>query len=130
MSKPMPQLTEQDYWDEVHAGEQREFSSTVPLDQPSEFPLTQRLARAIKKCLGKTTLERMTAYDDYLLWNVILPNFLPPLKGANSVEIGSAPGEYSVEFARRFGCTPYGVEYSPVGVQLNREVFSQNGFNP
>ena len=126
----MSKLTEQTYWDAIHVGEQSQFSTTVLNAQREHLPLRKRLTRAAKEILGSTTLDRMSAYDDYLLWNVLLPRFLPALKGASSVEIGSAPGDYSVEFCKRHGCIPHGVEYSTVGVELNRDVFAKNGFNP
>jgi 2-polyprenyl-3-methyl-5-hydroxy-6-metoxy-1,4-benzoquinol methylase len=89
-----------------------------------------KLGACLKKLLGPNIRERMSAYDDYLLWNVILPKTLPNIAGARFVEIGSAPGDYSVQFSKRHGCIPYGVEYSQSGAELNRQVFKENGFNP
>jgi SAM-dependent methyltransferase len=72
----------------------------------------------------------MSAYDDYLLWEVILPQYVPRMNGAVVVEIGSAPGEYVSRFSRNHGCVPYGIEYSEIGVEVNRRVFSKHGYNP
>ena len=134
VSKPMPdfasKLTAQAYWDAIHAVEQQQFSNGVLIQEGSRVPVSKRITRALKRALGAKIVERISAYDDYLLWDVILPKYLPNLKGSKSVEIGSAPGDYSVQFCKRHGCIPYGVEYSSVGVGINRDVFRQNGFNP
>ncbi len=112
-------LTERKYWDSIHVSEQLRISDSAD----------QKFFGALKKILGSRLVGRMSGYDDYLLWNVILPKALPNVSGAKFVEIGSAPGEYSVEFSKRQGCIPFGVEYSSVGVEVNREVFRQNGFS-
>lgn len=43
-------------------------------------------------------------------------------------EIGCAPGHKLVDFARRYGYQPYGVEYTAVGVQTARETFIKHHF--
>ena len=126
----MSKLTEKTYWDCIHAEEQDRFSSGSLTKEAFHLPGRDTITVSLKKLLGGTVLERISAYDDYLLWNVILPKALPNINGAKFVEIGSAPGDYSVEFSKRFGCIPYGIEYSAGGVELNRNVFKQNGFNP
>jgi 2-polyprenyl-3-methyl-5-hydroxy-6-metoxy-1,4-benzoquinol methylase len=123
-------LTRRNYWDSVHVGEQEQFSAAVPVKAEHNLTFSKRFAGALKKFLGKTVLDRLSNYDDYLLWNVILPGALPNLNGAACLEIGSAPGDHVVQFSRAYGCTPYGVEYSSVGVELNREVFRQNNVDP
>jgi SAM-dependent methyltransferase len=72
----------------------------------------------------------MSAYDDHLLWEVIFPKYLTQMQEARVLEVGSAPGEFLVQFARRFGCIPHGLDYSEVGVEVNKQVFGRNGFNP
>jgi SAM-dependent methyltransferase len=52
------------------------------------------------------------------------------MNGAAAVEIGSAPGDYIVRFSQGHDCVPYGIEYSEVGVEVNRRVFSRHGFDP
>jgi SAM-dependent methyltransferase len=126
----MSTLASKPHWDSVHTGEQRRFLSGNLTTEALRLRGKDTITAGIKKLLGNHIVERMSGYDDYLLWDVILPNALPSLKGAKVLEIGSAPGEYSVEFSKRHGCIPYGVEYSDVGVEVNREVFKQNGFNP
>ena len=126
----MSKLAPRTYWDYIHAQEQKRFSSGSLTKEAFHLPGKDTITATLKKLLGSTVLERMSAYDDYLLWNVITPKALPDIRGAKFVEIGSAPGDYSVAFSKRHGCTPYGVEYSAGGVELNRNVFEQNGFNP
>jgi 2-polyprenyl-3-methyl-5-hydroxy-6-metoxy-1,4-benzoquinol methylase len=126
----MPALAKRKYWDYIHSGENKRFEDGNLTTEAFRFPAENQLKAALKKLLGPKLRERMSAYDDYLLWDVILPKFLPNIRGAKFIEIGSAPGDYSVQFSKRFGCIPYGVEYSEGGVKLNREVFKENSFNP
>lgn len=120
----MSKLTEKAHWDSVHVSEQRSLTLADGIG------LRNKITRAIKTVLGESVREKMASYDDYVLWNTIFPKYLPNLKGAKVVEIGSAPGEYISEFSRRHGCVPHGVEYSEVGVEVNREVFRKHGFDP
>jgi SAM-dependent methyltransferase len=134
-NQPMPDLassglTAQTYWDGIHAVEQQEFSNAILIQEGSRVPLSKRITRTLKRALGPDIVRGISAYDDHLLWDVILPEYLPDLNGCSSVEIGSAPGDYSVQFCKRHGCIPYGVEYSTAGVDINRDVFRQNGFDP
>jgi SAM-dependent methyltransferase len=127
----MPRLTKKTYWDSIHVREQEEQAA---LDAQPDQELTgdkpETLKGRIKKLLGKSVLGRISNYDDYLLTQVIVPRFLPDIAGTHFVEIGSAPGEFIVDFSKRYGCIPYGVEYSAVGVEVNRKVFEQSGFAP
>jgi 2-polyprenyl-3-methyl-5-hydroxy-6-metoxy-1,4-benzoquinol methylase len=67
------------------------------------------------------------SYSDWLLWDVILPKYLPRRAGARVLEVGSAPGNNLVRLHRLFGYVPYGVDYSDTGVAVNRQVFAQQG---
>jgi SAM-dependent methyltransferase len=127
----MSRLTQKTHWDSVHHYEQEHFfPSGVVTESTHDVPLKAKAVRSIKRLLGPGVLERMTAYDDYLLWKVILPKYVPRMPGGKVVEIGSAPGDYVVAFAKHHGCIPHGIEYSEVGVELNRRVFARHGFNP
>ena len=121
----MSKLTAKTHWDAVHVSEEKHL-----FHSGSALPISTRATQAVKKVLGRRVLDRISCYDDYLLWEVILPKYLPRLNGAKVVEIGSAPGNYVSEFGRRLGCIPHGVEYSEVGVEVNRRVFSEHGFDP
>jgi len=117
----MTRLSEQTHWDSVHtrlqnygraARSKRQFMQTA------------------KKLLGPSLLEHMSAYSEYLLWDVIFPQHFHLQKGAKVVEIGSAPGDFLVKFSEKYDCIPYGIEYSEVGVELNRLTFRRHGFDP
>ncbi|MFN2454906.1 MAG: hypothetical protein ABR577_11865 [Pyrinomonadaceae bacterium] len=110
----MNKLSEKEYWDSVHVGEKQSLSSAHQV-QESEHrrpSVKGRVKAKVKKILGKRTLEYLTSYDDYLLWNVMLRKHLPQLRGGKALEVGSAPGEFLVELNRRLGCVPYGMENS------------------
>ncbi|MGH8321813.1 MAG: class I SAM-dependent methyltransferase [Gammaproteobacteria bacterium] len=122
------QLTERTYWDSVHRGSgggHPEAASTA-LDTSAG----KRLKILIKRVLGPAFTEAIGNYDDYLLWNIILPRFLKDRAGQSVVEIGSAPGDFLVAVHQRFGLIPYGIEYSPVGAELNRRAFENSGLDP
>jgi len=126
----MSRLNEKTYWDSIHVREQEEVEAAARPDQELAGNNPATLKSRIKKLLGKSVLERISNYDGYLLTQVILPRVLPDIAGTHFVEIGSAPGEFIVDFSKRYGCIPYGVEYSAVGVEVNRKVFQQSGFAP
>ena len=69
-------------------------------------------------------------YNDYILWEAILKKHLPYKKEAKVLEIGSAPGNFLVNINREFGYTPFGVEYTPKGVEINRELFQKYNLDP
>lgn len=121
------QLTERTYWDTVHGDPgSRPEAAAVHVNAP----IGRRLKSRLKRVLGPAFMETMGNYDDYLLWNVILPQFLQNRAGQSVVEIGSAPGEFLVALHRRFGLVPYGIEYSPAGADLNRRAFATSGLDP
>lgn len=109
-------LSEKEYWDSVHGGRK---GAGAPAH-----------VKAAKKILGHSTLERMRNYDDYLLWNVIYPEFLPGAGGSSVIEIGSAPGKHLVRMHGELGCEVWGLEYSPEGAAANRRTFSDSGIDP
>jgi SAM-dependent methyltransferase len=123
-STGMSNLTEKGHWDVIHLEEQGRLLPS------SRLPAAARVVAAVKQLLGPGVVERMSAYDDYLLWDVILPRYVPRMNGAAAVEIGSAPGDYIVRFSQRHGYIPYGIEYSEIGVEVNRTVFGNYGFDP
>jgi SAM-dependent methyltransferase len=84
----------------------------------------------LRTAWGRKLREYMRSYDDYLLWDVLYPEYMPKNRNAKVVEIGSAPGNYLVRLSRSFGLIPYGVEYSESGVELNRQKFISNHIDP
>lgn len=127
----MAKLSEQEHWDSVHqrAGDALARAGQVETAEPVGAP-RGGLKDAIKKLLGRDLLERMTNYDDYLLHEVIFKTYLPGVKGARLLEVGSAPGLNLVYLKQTYDFDVYGVDYSEVGVELNRETFAANGINP
>jgi SAM-dependent methyltransferase len=87
----------------------------------------KKLHLLAKSILGERCLRY---YSDYLLWDVILPKYLPRQEGLKVLEIGSAPGDTLVRLKETFGYIPYGVEYSEPGAKLNREIFTGHGIDP
>ncbi|MGH8372258.1 MAG: class I SAM-dependent methyltransferase [Gammaproteobacteria bacterium] len=120
-------LTERTYWDTVYRGSDGhpEIASAG-----SDVSIGKRLKTGIKGILGPRFTQALGNYDDYLLWDVILPRFLENRTGQSVVEIGSAPGDFLVALHQRFGLVPYGIEYSPIGADLNRRTFTEAGLNP
>lgn len=84
----------------------------------------------LRRALGERTVEMFKDYDEWLLWNVLYPKYLPRGAGLQVLEIGSAPGKHLIELHRRFGYEPFGVEYTTTGVEANRRVFAENGLKP
>ncbi len=115
----MSNLSQEQHWNDIHVREREDLS------RPH-----RAVAGAIKRLLGSTGCGRMAAYDDYLLWETIFPQHLSQLSGGKVVEVGSAPGEFLVQLGQKYACVPYGLDYSEVGVQVNKQVFIRNGFNP
>lgn len=123
-------LTEPDYWDVIHRAGRASKPRAPRTEYVAAPPVRQGLKRRVKTVLGGRLLERFRNYEDFLLWDVILPRYLSQREGAKVVEIGSAPGYRLVRLKDRFGLTPYGIDYSRVGVELNREVFAEHGIDP
>jgi 2-polyprenyl-3-methyl-5-hydroxy-6-metoxy-1,4-benzoquinol methylase len=114
----MEKLTEKDYWDHIH-------ESCVL--EARGHPLKEALKALITKLFGRRCLR---PYADYLLWDIIYKKYMPKTKGAKVLEIGSAPGHHLVRLSQTFGFVPYGIEYSDVGAELNRKLFSLYGIDP
>jgi 2-polyprenyl-3-methyl-5-hydroxy-6-metoxy-1,4-benzoquinol methylase len=114
----MNELSDKNYWDSVHDNQALEKKTGSS---------REKLKLLAKKLLGERCLRY---YSDYLLWDVILPKYLPPKKGLKVVEIGSAPGEMLIRLKESFGFIPYGIEYSESGVELNRKNFIEHNIDP
>lgn len=128
-------LTESRYWDAFYPPQEGE---AVPAKGSTVKALLRRL-------LGPRTVEWLSDYNGYLLWNVHLAKALPaagtPVAGTptagtvdnpklRAVEVGSAPGRFMLQLAERFHCDPFGVENSERGVALNRRLFADHGIDP
>jgi SAM-dependent methyltransferase len=129
----MIELSKKEDWEVIHESQKMTSVSVVGgKDLASEhLPLKNKLLRSVKRRLGPDVLNRMSSYQDYLLWEVIFKRYLSDIQpGANVLEIGSAPGEFLVKFKQQYGGVPYGVDYSNTGVQLNRQVFIAHQIDP
>jgi SAM-dependent methyltransferase len=84
----------------------------------------------LKRILGRRGKDYFRSYDDYLLWDVLYPKFMPKTKNSKVLEVRNAPGGYLVRLSKTFGFVPYGVEYSESGAELNRRKFIVNKLNP
>lgn len=121
MEQEAGRLTEGRYWDAVHVAEGVQRAPSPP---------RRGLRGRLKTWLGPRWMAAASDYDQYRLWEVILPRYLEGMRGKTAVEVGSAPGEFLVRLHRRFGLVPHGIEYSEVGAELNRRVFSDAGVDP
>jgi SAM-dependent methyltransferase len=116
----MDRLTDKDYWESLYQGDSLDF-------QPRE----SKMGRLLRGLLGHRLFDMLSAYDDYLLWQSVLPKYLPErCSTLKALEIGSAPGDFMVRFAKTFDVIPFGLEYTSHGAELNRRIFEVNGLNP
>ena len=60
---------------------------------------------------------------------MIYNNFLPKIKDAKILDVGCVPGNNLIKFHKKFGFDPYGVDYSEIGVEKNKENFISNNLN-
>jgi SAM-dependent methyltransferase len=109
-------LSDKEYWDCVHAGR---------LDKGAPV-----FVRAAKKILGPSAVDMMRSYENYILFHVIYPAFLPSGEEIRAIEIGSAPGRHLVRMRHELGCDVWGLEYSPEGAETNRKLFAVSGIDP
>ena len=113
----MKKLTDKDYWESIYEV-QSESSSRIKL---------------LLRKLASTSFFNFffRAYYDYLLWDHVFPESIESLhSGQLVIEIGSAPGDFLVRFSKRFGFTPFGIEYTTYGASQNRKAFINNDLNP
>ncbi len=68
-------------------------------------------------------------YQYAVFWDDIVAKLITPQPGAKVIEIGSAPGNRVVEFARDYGFEPYGLEYTSAGVRQNKALFEAEGYS-
>lgn len=117
----MSRLTDKDYWENLY------HAAPATAVEAASQPERKRL---LKRLFGSRLMDWLSAYDDYLLWQGVLPRLLPQgAAGLSVVEIGSAPGDFLVRFARTLGAEPYGVEYTSHGAERNRQVFAAAGYS-
>lgn len=117
----MSRLTDKDYWEGVY--------QSIPTKIVDASTSIERKP-LLKRLLGPRLMDYLSAYDDYLLWHGVLPRLLPQgAFGLSVVEVGSAPGDFLVRFAKTLGADPYGIEYTSHGAAINRHVFAAAGYS-
>src|SRR5438132_11144779 len=98
----MPHLAEKQYWDSLHKTEAKQRASTIETGVSGAAPLRsvkRNVVGAVKRLLGRHNIERMSSFDEYLLWEIIFPRHLPEMRNAKVLELGSAPGAFLVSFS-------------------------------
>lgn len=110
-------LTDRGYWEQLFDADQRAATSLQPASRSR-----------LKSWLRSLTPPSAIAF--HVFWDVLLPRYIQKPPGATVVEIGCAPGRNLLEFYRRFGYSPFGIEYTSSGVETTRELFSLHHFNP
>jgi 2-polyprenyl-3-methyl-5-hydroxy-6-metoxy-1,4-benzoquinol methylase len=116
--RDMSRLTDEHYWNKVWKG-------TKP--GSSQARLVEKIKDPVKRAFGERRKYFTRSYADYQICEGIYRLHLPTNQAATILEIGSAPGNYLLDLHHEFGLTPYGVDYSDVGVTANRELFARNG---
>lgn len=107
----MKRLTEKKYWDNIY----------VPMVEKKSYKFFNKL---------KDVLKNLTRdYNNFLIWEIILPKYIQKNKYKNVLEVGCAPGKYLYKMKEAFNLNPFGVEYSDVGVKITREFFNKKGLN-
>jgi len=106
----MKNLVEKEYWDSIYknigAGD----------NQTSSW-------QGLKNSIKNLTRD----YSNFIIWEVLLPKYLPRNNQYKILEVGCAPGKYLMKFNSEYGYVPYGVEYSEKGVAITRENFKNAG---
>lgn len=112
-------LAEQQFWDARHSG----YADEQRRDGAGGAPSFMNRVRA------KLGAEANQSYPDFLILRK-LSSLLPRRPDWRAIEVGCAPGRNLMRMHRLFGYEPYGVDYSPVGVETTRETFRRHGFDP
>ena len=124
-------LDEQKFW-ELYWGFERGDADSKALGLGHKKSDPGIVERSLNKSrFGRRMMEYARSnYHDYLLWNCIYDKYMPKVKDIRILEVGSAPGSHLVRLNKTYGSIPYGVECSPRGVELNREIFRYHDIDP
>lgn len=104
----MVELSDREHWESVNSSQQR-------VDDHHS-----RLGQLLARTFGESFFER---FFEHAFWNKLLGQYLEPRRGGSMLEIGVAPGITLVRQARKYGLTPWGIEYSESGLARTRELF-------
>jgi SAM-dependent methyltransferase len=111
------QLTNQSYWD-------RKWKTAVSLTSARRSSATNRIAASVKRLVRSLDQDFAEASMMDTYRRLSLP------RGASVLEIGSAPGLHLIRLHRLFGLDPFGIDYSHVGAEWNKQVFRDAGLDP
>ena len=112
-------LTKPGYWNEFYEGD---TEATV------EAPVRPTGPAWLRRLLPERYVDViLNGYSRYLIDKVALVPHFPVRRDWRVLEVGSAPGHNLVDFHRRFGYVPYGIEYTDTGVELKSPPFPQRG---
>ena len=106
-------LSTKEYWDTYY--------------NPDDF--SKERISFIDTILQKKIFSWLVPYDEYLLWDVLLEEYLPKNNRLRVLEVGSAPGKFLLRLHRVFNFVPYGVDFSEKGVAVNKKIFEENNIN-
>ncbi len=115
-------LTPRDYWEGLHRA-----PAAPGGGEPRRGPRS-----ALQGLLGPSAAAFLHGggHRQYLIDEVLLAPYVPSRPGWSLLEVGSAPGRRLLHLSRRFGCLPFGVDFSAPGVEASRRAFVQAGFDP
>ncbi|MEL7369134.1 MAG: class I SAM-dependent methyltransferase [Myxococcota bacterium] len=118
----MEKLSDQEHWNDVHRGAERADAA--------HYWGARALKRRVARWLPDDFVSAVSNYREHVLWKHYYGPHMPRGGDKRVIEIGSAPGTHLVRLHQAFGLSPYGLEYSPNGAALNREMFERNGIPP
>lgn len=98
------------------------------------FPEKNRAGRQLKDGLPSGMQEWSRILRSDHAFRCLMHGILPAVLGGKEdaaerklIEIGSAPGHYSLAFLREFGLQPFGIEYSPKRAAIQRDLWAAHG---
>lgn len=104
-------LSDNNYWNDLYKG----FRLSAFINKITSF---------------LSSVPFLQNYSYFFLWKVIFPKYLHQNPSLSIMEVGSAPGYNLIDFHKKFGYLPFGVEYTTSGAGINRKLFRSNNINP
>jgi SAM-dependent methyltransferase len=106
-------LSRQDQWNARYAHS--------PKNRPRAYSRFLRFLHAI--------LPRLDTNRNLHRWRIV-DRFFPRGGQSRFLEVGCAPGRLLMEYHLRYGCQPWGVDYSAEGVRQARQLLESQGLSP
>ena len=114
-------LTNKEYWDSLYHQKGRACNDNLKKSN-TKISFLKNLRQKFR--------GQFNDYNEYLFWDIILPQYLSGKKEIKALEIGSAPGDFLIKLKQAYGVIPFGVEFSESGSAYNKDLFSKYGINP